>query len=66
MMPKLVQITVIIDWHLVPANLHPRSWYAEKGIKIPRNAEFQAIKGDGQAFGKPRYSFLFSEGGYLK
>lgn len=58
-------VPVYVRWHLVPANLHTRTWYTERGIKIPRTASPDAVKGGGQMGGKPRYSFLFSESKWL-
>ena len=59
-------VPVYTRWHLVPKDLHPRSWYADKDVKIPKTAKPDAIKGGGQMMGKPRIYFLFAEKDWLK
>lgn len=58
-------VTVYSRWHLVPPHLHTRGWYAERGVKIPKSAPMDAIKGGGQTMGKRRISFLFDERKWL-
>lgn len=57
-------VPVYIRWELVPINLHDRSWYQEKGVKIPKSAKPDAIKGGGRPW-TVQYSFLFKEEKYL-
>lgn len=54
---------VYTRWHLIPAHLHTRSWFADRGVKIPRKAEPDAIKGGGGY--SNHYNFLFDEYKYL-
>jgi hypothetical protein len=58
-------VPVYVRWHLVPTDLHPRSWYADKGVKIPKSAKPDAVKGGGQKMGKSRITFLFRESKWL-
>lgn len=52
---------VYVSWALVPANYHPRSWYTNNGVTIPKSAKPDAVKG-GRNF---NYYFLFKEENWL-
>lgn len=56
-------VPVYVRWHLVPINLHPRSWFAAKEIKIPKSTKPDGVKGGGMTGN--HYTFLFSEEKYL-
>lgn len=58
-------VPVYVRWHLVPVHLHTRGWYADRGVKIPKSAQMDAVKGGGQQIGRPRISFLFDERKWL-
>ncbi len=53
-------VKAFTQWRWVPENLKTRGWYEQHGIKIPKDAKPDAVKGGGQTCGKPRISFLFA------
>lgn len=50
------------QWRSVPAHLHPRSWYEKRGVKIPRSAKPDGVKGGGIS---RNVYFLFDERKWL-
>lgn len=56
-------VPVYVRWHLVPKNLHPRSWYEHRDVIIPKTTAPDGVKGGGMTGN--HYTFLFSEEKYL-
>lgn len=57
-------VLVYVRWDLVPIHLWTRGVLKERGVKIPRSAKPDAIKGGGVGHGN-HYNFLFDERKWL-
>jgi hypothetical protein len=67
MLEAKYNVPVYVRWHLVPHYLETRKWFLDTfGVKIPKSAQPDGIKGGGQMMGKPKIFFLFDKRKYLQ